>query len=76
MNFRIAENGIYFMPATLPGAPQTVQFYAFADRSTRIIARLDKPACLGFALSPDGRSFLYSQLEQQPSDLMLVENFR
>ena len=30
----------------------------------------------GIALSPDGRTLLYSQIDDAGSDLMLVENFR
>jgi hypothetical protein len=30
----------------------------------------------GMAVSPDGRSLLYTQEDERSSDIMLVENFR
>jgi hypothetical protein len=37
---------------------------------------IEKPLWQGLAVSPDERSVLYSQIDQQIFDLMLVENFR
>jgi hypothetical protein len=31
---------------------------------------------LGLAVSPDGRSVLYWQVDESDNDIMLVENFR
>ena len=76
-DFRVTDKGIYFItkPAE-PGAHPTIRFYAFADGSTRLIATLEKPVCMGLSIAPDGRSLLYSQVEREDADLMLVEGFR
>ena len=45
-------------------------------RKIRTMGRLRfGPAAFGMA-APDGRTILYSQLDEESSDLMLVENFR
>jgi hypothetical protein len=41
-----------------------------------VVAAIDKVSSSGLSLSPDGRSLLYAQYDQQSSDSMLVENFR
>ena len=76
-NFVVTGKGIYFTPTpVMAGPPPMFAFYDFADRSIRSVARLEKPICMGLAISPDGQSLLYSQLEHWGGDLMLVENFR
>jgi Tol biopolymer transport system component len=75
-NFKVTAKGIYFTPVPVTGAPPMFAFYDFAGRNIRTVARLAKPICMGLAISPNGESFLYSQLEQWGGDLMLVENFR
>jgi DNA-binding response OmpR family regulator len=46
------------------------------ERDETVLDVLDGPFWYGFALSPDERSILFSQLDSHGSDLMLVENLR
>jgi Tol biopolymer transport system component len=72
--FDVVEDGIYFMA---PGGPGTlIQFYSFATKKTTLIDTIEKPVYLYLDVSPDRRSILYTQHDQQVEDLMLVENFR
>jgi len=73
----VADRGIYFInPEATPRA--AIEFFSFAARRITRIALLEKePAKFSpnLALSPDGRSILYTQLDQSGNDIMLVENF-
>lgn len=55
---------------------RTLQFFDFATGTAKDLAKLGSPTDMGFSVSPDGRSLLYTQHDQGGSDLMLVENFR
>jgi Tol biopolymer transport system component/DNA-binding winged helix-turn-helix (wHTH) protein len=70
--FAVRAEGIYCIRATEKG--QRLQFFDFASRTLRDLAPLGRTQ-LGLTVSSDGRSVLYSQLDQAGSDLMLVENF-
>ena len=54
-----------------------MQFYDFATQDVRPIMRLaNQPISsggLGFSVSPDERYLLYTQIEEQQSDVMLLE---
>jgi hypothetical protein len=69
------RNGIYFMRRASPGSKQTLAFLRFADGQITTLADISRPLELGFALSPDERTILYSQIDHVSSDLMLVEHF-
>jgi Tol biopolymer transport system component len=69
-------NGIYFIDGSLP--QPAIEFYEFATRRVRRIAAI--PGKLtewggGLAVSPDQRTFFFSQVDEITSDIMLVENF-
>jgi Tol biopolymer transport system component/serine/threonine protein kinase len=75
----ITDRGIYFVPSEWSPHP-AIELFSFATgRATRVIS-LDKPpvgnAHPGLSVSPDGRWILCALLEQDSSDIMLVENFR
>jgi len=73
--FAVVDEGIYFNPRPDSAGHYSIQFFSFASKKTRVVATLEKPVFHGFTVSPDGRWILYSQIDQQGKDLMLVENF-
>src|SRR5262249_54447112 len=75
--WRIVEQGIYF--ATASEAGPLIEFFSFATGQVSEIGRPTRGPekyIPGLAVSPDGRSLLYVQMDQSGSDLMMVENFR
>ena len=74
--FVVVDAGIYFIPTPAAGAASSsINFLSFATGKIRSVATTDRPAD-GLTVSPDGRWILYTQLDQDVSELMLVENFR
>ena len=74
--FVVVDAGIYFIPTPAAGAgSSSINFLSFATGKIRSVATTDRPAD-GLSVSPDGRWILYTQLDQNVSELMLVENFR
>lgn len=69
------RKGIYFIRQASPGGKQSLVFLRFADGQMTTLAEISRPLELGFALSPDERTILYSQIDHASSDLMLVEHF-
>ena len=75
-NLVLVNKGIYFIPSQdRDSSIQSIQFLDFATNHTKRVASFGKPFDAGLALSPDGGSILYSQVEQVGSELRLVENF-
>lgn len=81
-NWGLARNGIYFLKlrygGNVPGPTGTMDFLDFGTGRTTPIITLDKavPNFGGLAVSPDGRSILYGQVEIEDSYVMLVKHFR
>ena len=68
-NWALGRNGIYFLDDEL-------KFFDFATgKRTRVYAS-EKPLVMGLAVSPDGKSILYPQIEVAESSIMLLKNFR
>jgi Tol biopolymer transport system component len=73
----IGGQGIYYFAKPDEKGRSEICLYEFANGKTREILALDlRYDYAGVAVSPDGRTILYSQSDQAGSDLMLVENFR
>ena len=75
-NFAVVNEGIYFIPGPDREGRYSIQFLDFATGKSWPILRLSGAAERGLAVAPDGRTLLYTQIDQTGSDLMLVENFR
>jgi Tol biopolymer transport system component/DNA-binding winged helix-turn-helix (wHTH) protein len=74
-NWAMSQQGIYFVNQKTPPRP-TLEFFSFATEQVSIITTLPKWVLNDFTASPDGRKFLWSQVDRNDSDLILVENFR
>ena len=76
LNFVVADRGLYFL--TVRDAPEktSIDFLEFATGTRTRIVDLRKPFWFGMALSPDGKSLLFSLVNGAGSNLMIVENFR
>jgi eukaryotic-like serine/threonine-protein kinase len=70
----LANQGIYFA-----SSETVIEFFNTATGKTSPIATSEKRLARvvpSLAVSPDGKHLLYTQIDQQGSDLMLMENFR
>jgi hypothetical protein len=74
--FAPLNHGVYFIPRRGHTAPASIQFLSFADGAITTIMAIAKPVFVGLTAAPDGWSLLYTQIDQETSDLMLVERFR
>jgi serine/threonine protein kinase len=83
--YAVVKNGVYyFAPAIASNgseyyevnANNELRFFDFEKGDSHTIAVIQRPLQLGLTASPDGRYLLYSQIDRQVEDLMLVENFR
>jgi Tol biopolymer transport system component len=74
----LSSDGIYFIDPK--GTPRPmIEFFNLATRRTTLIAPVEKDLQLVYpsmAISADGKSLLYVQVDSLESDIMLVENFR
>jgi Tol biopolymer transport system component/DNA-binding winged helix-turn-helix (wHTH) protein len=73
-NFAVTSKGIYLL--ALRGSAPSIEFFDLATHKTTVLHVLERPFWFGFALSPDDRSILFSQVDSRGSDLMLIENLR
>jgi dipeptidyl aminopeptidase/acylaminoacyl peptidase len=69
----LVQDGIYFTPQD---RPRSICFFDFATRKTREIFKADKDLAEGMSISPDGRYMLYTQIDENNANIMLVNNFR
>jgi Tol biopolymer transport system component len=56
-------------------ASDSISYFDFKTKQTRTVLALDKRFFRGLSVSPDGRWILYSQLDEENSDIMLVDHF-
>jgi dipeptidyl aminopeptidase/acylaminoacyl peptidase len=68
--FGVTAKGVYFN-----ADGRTIQFLDTATGKVSTLATLDKPA-VSLCVSPDDAYVVWSQLDRNTQDLMLVENFR
>ena len=70
----VTSRGVYFI-SEIRGA-NTIQFLDAASGKVRKLATLDKPLEAGLAVSPDGEFLVWSQIDRDTVNLMLVDGFR
>jgi hypothetical protein len=72
----VADNGIYFFTKPDGKGRSDLSVYEFVTGRTRKLMTMELPVSWHIKASRDGRTILYTQLDQIGSDLLLVENFR
>ena len=71
----VGPDGIYFLTVPDEKGRTDLTVYEFATGKTSKIRTMERRVG-DLTVSPDGRTILYTQLDETGSDLMLVENFR
>jgi Tol biopolymer transport system component len=71
-NFAVVDRGIYFVPPD----KASIEFYEFATRQTKAVAKPGKVVEFGLTATADSRFVAYAQTDQDSNELMLVDNFR
>jgi len=72
----LRHEGIYFFTAPDEKGSSDLCLFEFSGGEIMKILRIERRLFGKLAVSPDGRTILYSQWDEVGSDLMLVENFR
>jgi Tol biopolymer transport system component len=75
-NYAIGASGVYWMSQRAADLTSIIRFRDATTGVTSEILKVTKPVDLGLALSPDGRTLLFTEVDYSGQDLMLVENFR
>lgn len=70
--YTVVQGGIYFVPAD---APRSLRYFDFATRKISDVFQLESNFAQGLSVSGDGRSVVYSQVDDENSDIMLVDHF-
>jgi eukaryotic-like serine/threonine-protein kinase len=75
-DWALADDGIYFIDRR--AQPIKICFFDLVTKKIRQIVALNKLPIEwgGLSLSPDGKWLAYTQLDDTPSDIMLVNHFR
>jgi len=75
----VVDDGVYFIDQASAGAPADVCFLDLASRKTRQVGHVDGPLAVtdsAFAVSPDRRSILFTQVDQSGSDIKILERIK
>jgi Tol biopolymer transport system component len=75
-DWALGPGGIYFLaqnPAGGPNAPEWIELLTPGKSGFQKLIRTTKGP-RGLSVSPDGKSFLYAQLDQSGSDILLLEH--
>jgi Tol biopolymer transport system component len=70
-----SPDGLYYFSSAGNRGAQ-LEFFRFADHSSRILASIDRPVHEFLSSSLDGRSVLYTQIDSRDHDLMIVDPYR
>jgi hypothetical protein len=73
--FAVGTGGVYYLCNAGPSRNE-IRFYETATGKTRTAGVIEGGLGLGFAVSPDRTTFLFTMRRPPDTDLMLVENFR
>lgn len=74
-NMAVVDNGIYFLAANSKSTSD-IEFLSFRTKQLARVGTLQKPSFYGLALSPDGKSLVYSQKDRDDFQILVMANFR
>ena len=75
LNFAVAPSGIYFSDRIRDPHRPWLRLYQWSDGNLLDLAPFEKTPFLHMSVSPDEKWLLFTRLDLQVNDLMLVENF-
>jgi len=70
-NWTVVSGGIYFVPRE---SPKSIHYFDFKSKRAHEIFKVDKDFGPGLSVSGDGHWILYSQMDEENSDILLVEH--
>jgi Tol biopolymer transport system component/DNA-binding winged helix-turn-helix (wHTH) protein len=73
--FAVFPDGIYYLHR-IEQSKYEIRFFEFAGGRSRVLHEIEGPLHIGFTVSPDRKTFLYSKIIDEGADLVLIENFR
>jgi Tol biopolymer transport system component/DNA-binding winged helix-turn-helix (wHTH) protein len=73
LNWTVVSGGIYFVPAE---SPKSIHYFDFKSKRAHEVFKVDKDFGFGLSVSGDGHWILYSQMDEENRDIMLVEHLR
>jgi dipeptidyl aminopeptidase/acylaminoacyl peptidase len=76
VSFAPSKLGICYVPRTNLATAGSIEFVDFARRATTMIARINRPLMVGMSAHPDGQSLLYSQVDREESDLIMLQRMQ
>lgn len=71
----LGRDGLYYLSGTGTSRAE-LDFLRFADHTSQMLATIDHPVHAFLSSSSDGRSVLFTQMDSQDRDLMLVDPYR
>jgi len=71
-NLVVVQDGIFFLSED----DVTLSYFDFASKHVKQLLKMKEPGNVALAVSPDKHWLLFAKIEQQDSDIMLVQNFR
>jgi Tol biopolymer transport system component len=72
-NLFVSASVVWFTPQAGPDGGTTLQRMRFTNGKVEVLARLPRQLWFGLSVSPDERSVLFSQVDHQESNLMLID---
>jgi Tol biopolymer transport system component len=73
-NFVVGRRGVYY--AHSESGRDSIRVHDLSTGREKLVLELSKPIAPGLSLSPDERYLLFSQVDDEGSELMLADNFR